>query len=93
MANRQSQTGNLPPHFAVGKVRAGEFVDLSELKYEDLLKVEPLKIDDQDQLRAEQESFIDAVTTGSRPKVTAEDGAAAVELATRIVQAIRPQTL
>jgi predicted dehydrogenase len=78
---------------AVAKVRAGEFVDLSGLKYEDLLKVEPLKTDDVDQLRAEQESFIDAVTTGSRPLVTAEDGAAAVELATRIVQAIRPQTL
>jgi predicted dehydrogenase len=78
---------------AVAKVRAGESVDLSGLKYEDLLKVEPLTIDDQDQLRAEQESFIDAVTTRSRPQVTAEDGAAAVELATRIVQAIRPQTL
>ena len=78
---------------AVAKVRAGEFVDLSGLKYEDLMKVEPLKVDDQDQLRAEQESFIHAVTTGSRPLVTAEDGAAAVELATQIVQAIRPQTL
>lgn len=78
---------------AVAKVRAGEFVDLSGLKYEDLLKVAPLEVDDQDQLRAEQESFVDAVTQGTRPLVTAEDGAAAVELATRIVQAIRPQTL
>ncbi len=78
---------------AVAKVRAGEFVDLSGLKYEDLLKVEPLKVDEQDQLRAEQESFIEAVTSGSRPLVTAEDGAAAVELAAQIVQAIRPQTL
>lgn len=78
---------------AVAKVRAGEFVDLSGLKYEDLLKVEPLKVDEQDQLRAEQESFIDALMQGKRPLVTAEDGAAAVELATRIVQAIRPQTL
>lgn len=77
----------------VAKVRAGETVDLSGLKYEDLLKVEPLNVDDQDQLRAEQESFIDAVMHGTRPVVTAEDGAAAVELATRIVQAIRPQTL
>ncbi len=78
---------------AVAKVRAGEFVDLSVLKYDDLLKVEPLKVDDQDQLLAEQESFIDAVTQGTAPQVTAEDGLAAVELATRIVQAIRPQTL
>ena len=78
---------------AIAKVRAGESVDLSGLKPEDLMKVEPLKVDDQDQLRAEQESFIEAVRTGSRPLVTAEDGAAAVELATQIVQAIQPQTL
>ena len=78
---------------AIAKVRAGESVDLSGLKPEDLMKVEPLKVDDQDQLRAEQESFIDAVITGSRPLVTAEDGAAAVDLATQIVHAIRPQTL
>ena len=78
---------------AVAKVRAGEAIDLSGLKYEDLMKVEPLKVDDRDQLRAEQESFIRSVRTGSRPVVTAEDGAAAVELATQIVQAIRPQTL
>jgi predicted dehydrogenase len=78
---------------AVAKVRAGEFVDLSGLKYEDLMKVEPLKVEDRDQLRAEQESFVQAVITGARPIVTAEDGAAAVELATRIVESIRPLTL
>jgi predicted dehydrogenase len=78
---------------AVAKVRAGEAVDLSGLKYEDLMKVEPLKTEDVDQLRAEQDAFLDAVTTGTAPPVTAEDGAAAVELATRIVQSIRPQTL
>ena len=85
---------NLPAvRDAVAKVRAGQAVDLSGLKYEDLLKVEPLEIEETDQLRAEQESFIDAVTNRSRPVVTAEDGAAAVELAQRIVQSIRPQTL
>jgi len=78
---------------AIAKVRAGEAVDLSGLKSDDLMKVEPLKVDDQDQLRAEQESFIRAVKTGSTPLVSAADGAAAVELATQIVQAIRPQTL
>jgi predicted dehydrogenase len=78
---------------AVAKVRTGEAVDLSGLKYEDMLKVEPLVVEEQDQLRAEQASFIDAVTRRTRPPVTAEDGAAAVELATRIVEAIRPQTL
>jgi predicted dehydrogenase len=74
-------------------VRAGQAVDLSTLKYDDLLKVEPLAVDDRDQLRAEQDAFINAVMSGSRPQVTAEDGAAAVELAMRIVGAIRPQGL
>jgi predicted dehydrogenase len=78
---------------AVEKVRAGQAVDLSELKYDDLLKVEPLAIEEGDQLRAEQDAFIDAVINRSRPQVTAEDGTAAVELASRIVEAIRPQTL
>jgi predicted dehydrogenase len=78
---------------AIAKVRAGESVDLSGLKADDLMKVEPLQVDDRDQLRAEQESFVQAVRTRSRPLVTAEDGAAAVELATRIVESIRPVTL
>jgi predicted dehydrogenase len=78
---------------AIAKVRAGESVDLSGLKADDLMKVEPLQVDDRDQLRAEQESFIRAIKTGSPPVVSATDGLAAVELATQIVQAIRPQTL
>jgi predicted dehydrogenase len=73
---------------AVAKIRAGEVEDLSQLNYTDLVQVEELQIDDVEPLRAEQESFLDAVRTRTRPVVSVEDGLAAVELAQRIVTAI-----
>lgn len=73
---------------AVAKIRAGEVEDLSQLNFADLVQVEELQIDDVEPLRAELESFIEAVRTGGRPVVSVEDGMAAVELATRIVEAI-----
>lgn len=73
---------------AVGKIRAGEIEDLSQLNYADLVNVEELVIDDVEPLRAELEAFVSAVREGSRPVVSAEDGLAAVELAARIVAAM-----
>jgi len=73
---------------AVTKIRSGEIEDLSQLNYTDLVQVEELKIDDIEPLRAQLESFLEAVRTGGRPVVSAEDGTAAVELAARIVDAI-----
>ncbi len=73
---------------AVGKIRAGEIEDLSQLNYTDLVSVEELVIDDVEPLRAELEAFVAAVREGSRPVVSAEDGLAAVQLATRIVAAM-----
>src|SRR5207249_3477925 len=63
---------------AVAKIRAGEIEDLSELNYAELVNVEELQIDDIEPLRAELESFVASVTTGSPPEVPAEDGLAAV---------------
>jgi len=77
----------------VAKIRAGEIDDLSQIDFTELVSIEELQIDDIEPLRAELESFIDAVRTGSRPVVTAEDGLAAVELATKIVAATGGQTL
>lgn len=85
---------NLPAvRQAVAASRAGKTVDLSGLKYEDLLSVRPLEVEEIEPLRAEQDSFIDAVRRGGGAPVTAADGAAAVELAERIAAAIKPQTL
>lgn len=78
---------------AVAQIRAGEIEDLSQLNYTDLVNVEELQIDDTEPLRAELESFVSAIRTNSRPLVSGEDGLAAVELATRIVQAIGNTTL
>lgn len=65
--------------------------DLAQLANEDfgkMIKIEPLHIDDVEPLRAQLESFLDSVRTRRPPEVTAEDGVAAVRLATQIVEAI-----
>ncbi len=78
---------------AVARIRSGEISDISQLNFMDLVHVEELAIDETDPLRAELESFIDAASGKSPPAVTAAEGLAAVELATRIVQSIAPQSL
>jgi predicted dehydrogenase len=73
--------------------RERDFKDLSQLAdfdFGSMVNIEPLEVDDTiEPLRAEIESFLDAVRTGTTPAVTGEDGAAAVELAERIVEAIK----
>jgi predicted dehydrogenase len=73
---------------AVAQIRTGEIEDLSQLDFTELVNVEELAIDDTEPLRAELEAFIDSVTTGAPVEVSAEDGLAAVEIATRIVESI-----
>jgi len=66
--------------------------DLSDVKYLDLVKVDPLTIDqpgdETDQLTAQAKAFVNAIRTGSTPVVTAEQGCAAVDAAERIVAAM-----
>jgi len=78
---------------AVAKIRSGEVEDLSGLNYQELVNVEELQIDDVEPLRAEQESFVLAVTGEAPAAVSVEDGLAAVEVAERIVAAIKPEKL
>ncbi len=73
---------------AVSKIKSGEIQDLSDLNFADLVTIQELQIDDADPLRAELESFVNAVKNRSAPEVPAEDGLAAVLLATQIVKAI-----
>ncbi len=77
----------------VARIRAGEIEDLSQIDFTGLVSVEELAIDDIEPLRAELDSFIDAARGTSKPVVTAEDGLAAVELATQIVEAAGAPTL
>ena len=78
---------------AVAKIRSGEIQDLSDLNFADLVTIQELQIDDADPLRAELESFLNAVKNRSLPEVPAEDGLAAVDVATRIVKSISFQKL
>ena len=73
---------------AIRRIKTGEIQDLSDLNFADLVNIQELQIDDADPLRAELESFINAVKNRSAPEVTVEDGLAAVELATQIVESI-----
>jgi predicted dehydrogenase len=72
--------------------RERDFKDLSQLAdfdFGSMVNIEPLEVDDTvEPLRAEIESFLHAARTDSEPAVTGEDGAAAVELAERIVASI-----
>jgi predicted dehydrogenase len=77
----------------VAKIRAGEIEDLSQINFPDLVSIEELEIDDIEPLRAELDSFVNAIRTGATPEVPAEDGLAAVETATRIVEAMGSQKL
>jgi predicted dehydrogenase len=72
----------------VRQIRAGEIEDLSQVNYTELVDVQELSIDDVEPLRAELEAFVDSVTQGKPPVVSAADGLAAVEVAERIVKAM-----
>jgi predicted dehydrogenase len=78
---------------AVARIRTGEITDITQINFMDLINVQELEIGEVDPLRAELESFVDAAMGKCAPAVTAEQGLAAVKLATRIVESIKPQTL
>jgi predicted dehydrogenase len=66
--------------------------DLSDVDYKGLVKIDQLAMDlpadEADQLTAQAKAFVNAIRSGSRPIVTAEQGYAAVDAAERIVEAI-----
>ncbi len=61
---------------------------LAGLDFGKLVRVEPLSIDEQDPLGAELATFVECVRDRKTPPVSAEDGVAAVRLATQIVEAL-----
>ncbi len=63
-------------------------LNLLNLDWTKLIKVETLDIDDREPLRLEQEAFVQAINDGTRPEVSAEDAVAAMELAEKIVEQI-----
>ncbi len=63
--------------------------DLSDLDYTDLVNIEPLEVDDADQLQMQLRDFVRVVREGGRPEVDVHAGFAAVRTAERIVAAAR----
>jgi predicted dehydrogenase len=71
------------------KAGAKSLADLKGVVFGDLLKVEPVQISEQEPLKAEIASFLDAVRNGTRPPVSGEDGFRALRLALDITAKIR----
>ncbi len=69
------------------QIRQG--ADLTNLKWHELINVEPLAIDDGEPIVLEIQSFLHAVKTGDRPAIDADAGFANVRTAERIVQEIK----
>jgi predicted dehydrogenase len=69
------------------QIRRG--VDLTSLKWDSLVNIEPLEVDEGEPIVAEIKAFIEAVRTGSRPPIDAEAGFVNVRTAQRIVESIK----
>ena len=69
------------------QLRSG--VDLTDLKWDELVNVEELAIDDGEPIVLEIRAFLDAVRTGTPPPIDARAGFANVRTAQRIVESIR----
>jgi len=63
--------------------------DLTSLKWDQLVNIEELVVDDAEPIVAEIQEFLEAVRTGRRPAIDAEAGFANVRTAQRIVDAIK----
>lgn len=69
------------------QLRSG--VDLTDLKWDELVNVEQLEIDDGEPIVMEIRAFLNAIRTGSPPPIDAKAGFANVRTAQRIVESIR----
>lgn len=64
-------------------------VDLTDLKWQELVNIENLVIDDAEPIVAEIRAFLDAVKDGAQPEIDATAGFVNVRTAQRIVEATR----
>ncbi len=64
-------------------------MDLTSLKWQDLVNIENLEIDDAEPITMEIQAFLEAVRTGQRPEIDATAGFVNVRTAERIAAATR----
>ena len=62
--------------------------DLKNFSFGDLLKIERIKMDNQEPLKKELESFVDCVKNGKQPVVSGEEGINAIKIAAIIREEI-----
>ncbi len=67
---------------------ASTIKDLRNYVFGDLLKIERIKMDNQEPLKKELESFIDCIKNGKQPAVSGEEGIKAIRAATIIKEEI-----
>jgi predicted dehydrogenase len=63
--------------------------DLTDLKWQELVNIENLTVDDAEPILMEIKAFLDAVRTGTQPEIDAHAGFANVRTAERIVEETR----
>ena len=78
-------------NFDQARAKMGEFdlskvTDMAKFMIGKFFKMERIKLDDQEPLAKEIESFVEAVRTGSQPVVSGEDAMRAIALADQIVK-------
>jgi predicted dehydrogenase len=64
-------------------------VDLTSLKWSELVNIEPLVVDDAEPIVMELRAFLNAIRTGQRPPIDADAGFVNVRVAQRIIEAVR----
>lgn len=64
-------------------------MDLTSLKWDQLINIEDLQVDDAEPIVMEIKAFLEAVRTGQRPPIDADAGFANVRTAERIVEAVK----
>jgi predicted dehydrogenase len=69
--------------------KAGD-LDPTQVNWQDMVRIEPLVVEEREPVRLEQEAFLAAVRDRTRrPQVTAEEGLAALGCAQRIIDAVK----
>jgi predicted dehydrogenase len=79
--------GELP--YELAQQRGADIAQLKEAVFGEFIEVETPTLVERDQLTDEIASFVESIRTGSLPVVDGEAGLAAVEVAERIVEAVR----
>ncbi|MFM7109478.1 MAG: hypothetical protein ACKOZU_12950 [Planctomycetaceae bacterium] len=79
--------------FVAAAVPPGERSALKERFFADVLPIESATVPEANAIAAEHDDFLEAVRTGRPPLVTAAAGAAALEIAARVLEALECRVL